>query len=180
MQGARFWEPYEGDPVHVPTGRKIREILEGRRAKPDPDDFQKMFIMARWELFKHYIDPLLRGGIDVYSDRGYESTLAYVAVDGTMSYEEVIELHGPFPCSDMTLLLDLPAEVAAQRVGDSKPDIFENLDFQKRVREQYLDLYEQAPCLGLNIVKIDVLGLDPEEVADVCEQQIKNYRKTRG
>jgi len=55
----KIFEPYSDDPVLVPTGWEIREILEHRRPKPDPLELQRMFVQAHGELVEHYIAPFL-------------------------------------------------------------------------------------------------------------------------
>lgn len=54
-----LYEPYSDDPVLVPTGWEVREILEHRRPKPDPLELQRMFVQAHGELVEHYIAPFL-------------------------------------------------------------------------------------------------------------------------
>src|SRR5262249_12921185 len=114
-----------GRPVHAtrepsggPVGRLLREILLGRHALPDgaPADGLAMallFAADRRDHLRREIEPALAAGEDVVSDRYLMSSLAYQGEEAERAW--VAELARGVRPADLTLLLDVPVEVAAQR-----------------------------------------------------------------
>jgi dTMP kinase len=106
-------EPSEG-----PVGRLLREILLGRHATPEgaPVDGRAMallFAADRRDHLAREIEPALARGCDVVSDRYLLSSLAYQAVEADRAWVE--HLAAGIRSPDITFLLDVPIEVAAER-----------------------------------------------------------------
>ncbi len=77
-----------------------------------------------------------------------------------------------FPEPSLTLLFDLPVEMALQRINvRGLLDRFESesLDFHKRIREEYLNLASRYP----NRIKIIDSSVDEENVSKQIEQVIE-------
>lgn len=106
------------EPSQGPIGRLLREILLGghRRADGSPVDGLAMallFAADRRDHLSREIEPALAAGFDVVSDRYLLSSLAYQAQEAERDW--VATLARAVRRPDLTLLLDLPIEVAAAR-----------------------------------------------------------------
>ncbi len=119
----------------------------------------------------------LQAGKTVVSDRYYHSTLAYQRTQG-FDTKFILELHnklvetGHVMVPDLTFLIDIPAEAAISRIDGrasekKKVEIFEHLEFLRKLRENYLKLDE---LLDEKIVVIDGTGT----VEDV-QKRIEKY-----
>lgn len=114
----------------------------------------------------------LQNGKIVVSDRYYHSTLAYQQTQGLdtkllLNFHKNLVVNGYVREPDLTFFIDLPAEVAMERIEGrvSKKDkvhIFEHLEFLKKLRKNYLKLQK---LLDEKIVVIDGRGT-PEEVGE--------------
>jgi dTMP kinase len=109
----------------------------------------------------------------VITDRYFDSSVAYQGAGRELSQTEVRDLSlwavgGLLP--DLTVLLDLPAEVARNRRDGSgtEPDRLESekIEFFERARQAYLDLAKAEPERFLVI--------DAAATVDQMQQQIVN------
>jgi dTMP kinase len=150
----------------------IRKILQ-----EDSDPYSQgrklaeMFVADRKKHVFEMIMPILDVGGHVISDRYDLSTLAYQQTQG-VSLQELIEMHSGIIMPDLTFIVDVPAEVAIERMKkDTKRNVeqkFEKqIEFIKKLRQNYLDLQKQLP--GRNIVIIDA---NPS-IEEIFEKQIK-------
>jgi dTMP kinase len=98
------------------------------------------------------IRPALSRGEIVITDRYFDSSVAYQGAGRELSMEEVRNLSlwavdGLLP--DLTVLLDLPADVARNRrnTTGTAPDRLESekIEFFERARKAYLGLAEAEP-----------------------------------
>jgi len=113
------------------------------------------------------IEPSIAQGIWVVSDRFADSTLAYQGYGRGLALEDLTTLHrfalGSFT-PDLTVILDLPAEVGLARVAAraSVGDRFERLDraFHERLRQGFRQI---AAGSGGRCVLIDGSN-DPQTV----------------
>jgi dTMP kinase len=106
-------EPSEG-----PVGRLLREALLGqhRDSRGAPIDGRAMallFAADRRDHLAREIEPALASGSDVVSDRYLLSSLAYQAVEADRTWVQRLAEGVRVP--DLTVLLDLPTAVAAER-----------------------------------------------------------------
>ncbi len=124
---------------------------------------------ARLDHVEHTIVPALAEGRTVICDRFFDSTLAYQGyglgrgeAEPLAFIQALIALTPLVP--DLTLLLDLPREVAWQRLASrgTDPDRYERLDeaFHLRVAEGFRQVARAAPK---RIVVVDATG-DVEQV----------------
>lgn len=146
-----------------PTGFEIgseikRQLKEDKAAGIDPfgekgKEYAGLFVEDRKQHLE-IIDSYLRKGIHTVSDRHKGSTFAYQTAQG-QDLDELIKMHDGLMIPDLVLILDLPAEDALRRrVGDkTTPELFEKLEFQEAVRQNYLALKDKLP--EENIVIID-------------------------
>lgn len=113
-----------------------------------------LFYAARNDHLDTLIRPSLAKGIWVVCDRFSDSTRAYQGALGLVSDAQLAVMEnlvvGP-TVPDLTLVLDLPAEIgikrAHQRRGDEKSDVFERqtLEFHERLRNAFLGFAKAAP-----------------------------------
>ncbi|MEM6546810.1 MAG: dTMP kinase [Pseudomonadota bacterium] len=130
----------------------IRQLLvTGEPGRWSPITEALLFTAARRDHVERIIQPALGRGEIVICDRFIDSTRAYQGVHDTVEAELVDGLHrlsiGLEP--DLTLILDLSAEIALSRTGtrQSPEDRFEKkgLAFQSALRQRFLDIAKAAP-----------------------------------
>jgi len=126
------------------NGRKAREML---RSDGDPysnnSSAVKYFARNRGAHNDIFI-PMLKKGINVFSDRYWHSNFAFQSVQGVNSKDIAMANKG-FRVPDLTLILDVPVEIAFDRLNlrDGK-NVRRKFDrdekFLNKVRENYLGL----------------------------------------
>ncbi len=143
-------EPTEGS-----IGILIRSILSGER-RVAPSTVAYLFASDRNEhLFgSDGIVEQVESGSIVISDRYALSSLAYQGL--TCGEELPLRLNGTFPAPGLTLLFDIAPEVAIERINSRpKKEIYETLEFQKRVCEMYRKMANRLQSQGWNIERIE-------------------------
>jgi dTMP kinase len=83
------------------------------------------------------IKPLLERGVIVISDRYIESSIVYQTAEGLDTYW-IEEINKFIVEPDLTIYLDVDPEVALDR-KKSVRDMFERVEFLKKVRRIYLE-----------------------------------------
>lgn len=107
------------EPSAGPIGRLLREVLLGQHRMPYDDasvdgrTMALLFAADRLDHLQREVEPLLAAGTDVVSDRYLMSSLAYQAEEADREWVGLLA-RGVRP-PDLTILLDIPVEVAAQR-----------------------------------------------------------------
>jgi dTMP kinase len=106
------------EPSGGPIGRLLREVLLGQHRMPGgaPVDGRAMallFAADRLDHLQREVEPTLTEGSDVVSDRYLMSSLAYQAEEADREWVALLA-RGVRP-PDLTILLDIPVAVAAQR-----------------------------------------------------------------
>ena len=109
------------EPGGSPGAEAIRKLLlEGEAERWSAGTEALLFAAARGDHVEKTIKPALESGAWVISDRFLDSSLAYQGGAGGIGLEKVRLLHeigsGGF-MPDRTLLLELPADSAAERAG---------------------------------------------------------------
>jgi dTMP kinase len=141
------------EPGGTPLGERLREIL---LSEPMTHDTEALLMFAaRREHVERVIRPALTRGEWVLCDRFTDATYAYQGGGHGVDRSRIAELetwvHGD--CRpDITLLFDLPVDVASRRLernakGGRALDKFERetLGFFGRVREAYLERAAAEP-----------------------------------
>lgn len=127
-------------------------LLEGSADRWSPITEALMMYAARADHLERTIAPALERGAVVITDRFSDSTMAYQGLAGALGEARVNSLHdlvvkGHDP--DLTIILDLPIEVGLNRAGarSDKEQRFESKgsDFQKRVRDAFLEIAKRNP-----------------------------------
>lgn len=137
------------EPGGTPVGESLREIVLHQAMHPDTEAL--VMFAARREHIEQVIRPALAAGEVVISDRFTDASFAYQCGGRGLAESrlEILESwvqEGLQP--HLTLLFDLPTEVAAARLaGAREPDRFERerADFHARVRTAYLRRAQAHP-----------------------------------
>jgi dTMP kinase len=146
------------EPGGTDFGRKLRKVLlEMDSCRMEPWCELLLYLADRYQHLKEVIEPALKGGFFVLSDRYQDATRAYQgAARGIPQHkiEQLTQLLGIVE-PDRTILLDLAPEVGLSRArarNAASPVAAaegrfeaEDLAFHKRVREAYLGLAGQWP-----------------------------------
>lgn len=116
------------EPGGTPIGERIRELLLDGDSVIGGAAEALLYAAARAQLVDQVILPALARGEVVVADRFIDSSLAYQGVARGLGLEQVLQANelatgGLMP--DITLLLELPPELAAARRGDA-PDRIES------------------------------------------------------
>jgi len=161
------------EPTHGKYGNKIREML---RKEKDPEVSSKklaeLFIKDReWHL-KHTILPFLKSSGRhelnvVLCDRYYYSTIAFQEAQG-MGIKLLLGSNRKFKKPDMALILDSEPLLALKRIAHRQKEKFEQLDFMKKVRENFLRL----PRLMNDNIKIIDSNRPLSEVFESARQEV--------
>jgi dTMP kinase len=138
------------EPSTGPVGRLLREILLGghRHADGSPIDglaTALLFAADRRDHLRREIEPALADGIDVISDRYLLSSLAYQAQEADRDWVSTLarDLREP----DLTLLLDVPVAVAAERrrAAGRTEERYDADEMQERIAARYRELVAGNP-----------------------------------
>lgn len=109
----------------------------------------KLFVQDR-KVHARWIAKEIKQGHIVISDRYWHSTLVYQQTQG-IPLAALLEMHEDIPViPDLTLLIDLPADVAMNRASrdarrGGRRDMFELVEFQKVLRQKFRALSEYLP-----------------------------------
>lgn len=145
------------EPGGTPTAETIRKVLLSGRVKSLGAEAEALlFAAARADHVDRLIRPALAAGEWVLCDRFFDSTRVYQGaiggVDaGQLDALERVAVGRSRP--DLTLMLDVPAEVGLSRVkarleeSGGVPDRFESdeIDLQQRRRQAFLDIAAANP-----------------------------------
>lgn len=161
------------EPGGTPLAEKIRALLLS-----EPMDLATetlLMFAARQSHLAELIVPALSRGDWVVCDRFTDATYAYqgggrgVAAARIEALERWVQ--GPLQ-PDLTILFDVPCEVARSRIGDERIlDRFEQeaVDFHRRVRSAYL---ERAARSGGRMAIVDA-ALEPAAVWEAVRSRLE-------
>ncbi len=160
------------EPSGGPIGKLLRGILLGQHdtvgARPvDGRVMALLFAADRRDHLAREIEPALAAGDDVVSDRYVLSSLAYQAVEADRPWVE--RLADGIRTPDLTILLDVPIAVAAdrrQRAG-RPTERYDADGTQERVRENYRRLASEPARWG-KVTTLDASGTVQEVHAAIA------------
>lgn len=130
------------EPGGTPLGETLRELILNTPMAPETETL--LVFAARAEHLAQVIRPALERGAWVLCDRFTDASYAYQAGGRKLPAESIARLeHWVHPDlqPDLTVLFDLPPEIAAERLARARAaDKFEaeERDFFERVRGVYL------------------------------------------
>lgn len=147
------------EPGGTSLGDRIRHIwLDPANGGIDPLAEALLVSALRAQHVAEVIAPAARAGTTILCDRFFDATIAYQGFGRGLDIEMLLELSllaTSRIAPDLTLLLDIPAEISLARVRTrGNPDRFEleDLAFHERVRAGYLEL---ARRFGHRFVRLD-------------------------
>ncbi|MBS3054597.1 MAG: dTMP kinase [Candidatus Aenigmarchaeota archaeon] len=106
---------------------------------------QMLFAADRAHHLDKEIEPALKDGKIVISDRYILSTYAFGSVD--VSLEIIKKINSTFRKPDLTFFVDTQPEICMERIGKSRQhiELFEEIGKLKKIRENYLSLLREFP-----------------------------------
>ncbi len=138
------------EPGGTPFGEALRNAFLSPDVSPIPLSEALVLAAARCDLVHQVIRPAILGGGIVICDRYIDATYAYQGYGRGLNRQVLRQLNqiatgGLEP--DLTLLLDMPPELAFNRQADTAKDRIEKEDlaFHLRVRSGYLELASSNP-----------------------------------
>lgn len=136
------------EPYNSRYYEEIRRLLrEGIDPKDNAEFLADLFVRDR-KFHVGLIKVVLRDGIHVVCDRYKYSTLAYQQAQG-VPLENLLELHKGILIPDLAIILDVPADIALERLAKdgnrSYKEVFERKDFQEKLRWNFLALPAVLP-----------------------------------
>ena len=138
------------EPGGTPLGERLREILLNQPMHAETETL--LMFAARREHVEQVILPALQRGTWVISDRFSDASFAYQGGGRGVSLDKLEQLeqwvHSDLQ-PDLTLLFDIPIEVARQRLSNNESlDRFEQEQggFFEKVRQAYLARCKKHPA----------------------------------
>lgn len=164
-----------------PGGTRLAELVRGllKDEKDDPPCDRAellLFLAARAQLVKNVILPALDSGVWVLSDRFSDSTFAYQGYGRGLDLG-ILKVANDFACDslkpDLTLLLDVPPEVASSRMRKRERETNTSADrielageeFHRKLREGFRAL---AAAESDRVHAIDASGTPDQVWEAVC------------
>jgi dTMP kinase len=163
------------EPGGTEFGVQLRDIILHSRGFISPRAEALIYAADRAHHIATVVRPALERGEIVVQDRYLDSSVAYQGAGRVLDPSEVEGLslwatENLLP--DLTILLDVPAELAKQRQSQSERKFdrleAEALDFHERVRTAYL---ERAAADSARIVVVDGTK-SVEEINEVITQRV--------
>ena len=168
------------EPGGSPIAEKIRSlILDPSHTDMDSRTEALLYAASRRQHLIEKVLPVLESGDVIFCDRFVDSSIAYQGYARGIGEEGIREINqfateGIEP--DVTLYIDVPAEVGIQRIHANLDEREynrldqEKLDFHEKVRAGYQHLAQANPE---RIVVVDGT-MSRESVAEACYHIIKN------
>lgn len=160
------------EPTIYESGILIRRVLSGQFKVPQSTTAY-LFAADRDNHLnnsEYGIKAHLAKGEKVICDRYFFSSLAYQSIG--FSFDEVQRLNSAFPYPELVLYVDTPAEDCIKRIdsrGNGK-EIYEKLDYQIKVRENYERIFSALPP-ECRLIRVDGT-LSREEIFDRLVREI--------
>lgn len=153
------------EPTNGSIGRLIRSALK-KEIEFFPQTLAFLFAADRNEhlygcggIIEH-----TKNGELVVSDRYVVSSFVYQGIECGDTLPK--ELNSRFPAPEITIFLDIDPETALERTKNRKNlEIYEYIDFQKKVYAKYLSVLDSYAAKGAKVEVIDA-SKSVEEVAD--------------
>lgn len=173
------------EPGGTEIGRRVRAILlDPAHRDLDPRAELLLYMADRAHHLGSVVRPAVEQGGIVLCDRYFDATLAYQGYARGLGTDLLRRLHRLVLddyTPDLTLLLDLPAEVglarawrqidAGERRAAETRFESEALRFHERVREGYLDLARRSP----ERFRVIDAGGSPDAVRDAIRRVLSDF-----
>jgi dTMP kinase len=185
LRGAGVAAKATREPSDGPIGTLVRQVLSGRIVVPGGRapgwaTMALLFAADRMDHVETEIDPIVSGGGVVVSDRYDASSLAYQSVtsgsNGKGAVEWIRTLNRNARRPDLTVVLDVPPDVAANR-RESRGEaaqLYEQNEVQRALAAFYKRLAEHLP--EDRVVLVDASA----SVDEVHERVFDAYQRAFG
>ena len=161
------------DPGSTPLGERLRELLLNSKDLPiHMRTEMMMFTTARTQLVEQVIRPAIESGKVGVLDRYVFSTVVYQGYAGELDPQAIWDVNqfatdGMMP--DATFLLDIPVEVAMQRLGDNLDRMESRGEaYFMKVRDGFLAIAKEHPTVHV---------IDANRDIDTIESSIREVAK---
>lgn len=169
------------EPSGGPIGTLIRQALTGRLHLPGgegpltPQTLALLFAADRLDHLAAEIEPALRRGAVVLSDRYLLSSLAYQGAQVGMGW--VAELNGRARRPDLTLFLEVGVATATarRRARGGREELYETDARQRRTARQYREAIALRRRAGERVVVVDG-SLPIAEITERCVALMRGRR----
>jgi len=155
------------EPVEGPIGHIIRSALKNNPVL-QPDTLARLFAADRGEhLYAPggIVERCKRGEL-VVCDRYVLSSLVYQGIE--CGEELPHSLNEDFPAPELLLFFDIDPQIAQERLQNRPSlEIYEHLEFQKKVRERYHALLDGYRRAGVRVEVIDAAQSVDKVTAEV-------------
>lgn len=113
--------------------------------KTNPTALQLLFAADRSHHLSHEIEPSLKEGKHVISDRYILSTLAFGSLGAQTEFLK--QINSLFKVPDITFIIDVPPEVCLERIAKSRfhAELFEEEEKFSQIRNNYLSFKQFHP-----------------------------------
>lgn len=136
------------EPTESIVGMLIKKVIHGDITMP-PMSLQYLFAADRGLHLQDVIIPSLKEGKVILSDRSFWSAVAYGIADIGLQENEkerllvaynVLSIYGGYVVPDKTFVINVPSEVAMQRVVDRKKEqtMYEKTATLSKVQQEYV------------------------------------------
>ena len=141
-------------PTHFLIGGLIRSRLAGDWTCTS-DCLQSLFLADHLFSLEKEIQPRLKEGINVISDRYFYSTYAYGALD--CDKEWLITMNKNLPIPDLTIFLDLSVDKCLNRIKKERlsTELYEQYDKLAKIRSNYFDAFKIFSSTNVLIIDAD-------------------------
>jgi dTMP kinase len=168
------------DPGGTPLGDQLRQLLLASRAEMSDRAEALLFMASRAELVSRVIRPALEAGRVVVSDRFVTANVVYQGHARGLPPDELWEI-GRFSAGgqmpDLTIILDLPVELAAARRARAEDRVEgRGADYLDRVRRGFLAEARRQPA------RFAVLDAQPpiHEIHHAIRAVVRKHLQSRG
>ncbi len=167
------------EPGGTPLGAEIRRlVLQEGTGSPLAELF--LFLADRAEHQHRVLEPALRRGAVVVSDRSAYSTVAYQGILGGLGADRILHLHDEsgLLLPDLAVVLDMPED--ADRWDDRPMDAVESRTAQEGLRHAYREMAHLWPD-RIRLIDADGSARDvAQEIWQEVWQTVVTWREGRG
>ena len=134
------------EPTNNFIGGLIRGILTGAINFKSPHGRQLLYVADRLHHLESSIEPALKKGFWILTDRYIPSTLVYGTADGA-EWDYLMHANQPCRIPDLTLLIDVPVETCLERIDKTRSsrELFEKKKTLEAVVKNYARFAKEYP-----------------------------------
>lgn len=171
------------EPGGPPISEKIRRILlDNGNSRMLAETELLLYMASRAQHTGEWIKPALNAGKIVICDRYTDSSLAYQGGGRELDLAMIISIakfatFGIIP--DCTILLDIPVEIALERIKHKDADRIESEDFSfhQKVRDVFIDVAKKEPVRYIIMNGNDKVENIQSRIIETILTKIKDGKK---